>query len=89
MRWPRSVTLTPMGLPSRSLKLAMLLRALATTGFCPVTMIRSLTAASSALESVCVSDPTPMLTTTFLMRGTCITFLKVNSRINCGTISFW
>ena len=36
MRSPRSVTLAPMARPSRSLKLAMHLRALVTIGFCPV-----------------------------------------------------
>ena len=38
----------PMARPSRSLKFAMLLRALVMTGFCPVIAVKSITAASSA-----------------------------------------
>ena len=39
----------PIGMPSRSLKLAIALRALVITGFCPAIAVSSATAASSAL----------------------------------------
>ena len=39
----------PIGMPSRSLKLAMALRALVTTGFWPVIAVSSATATSSTL----------------------------------------
>jgi hypothetical protein len=59
--------------PSRSLKLAMLLRALVWIGFWPVMVVMSETAASKALE-LPIASPRPMLTTTFWIRGISITF---------------
>ena len=71
MRSPRSVTLTPMALPVRTRNWAIERRARVTTGFWPVMMARSPTAASSAL-AFCSASPRPMLTTIFVRRGTCM-----------------
>ena len=60
MRSRRSVTLAPIAMPSRSLKVAIDLRDLVTTGFWPVIAVRSATAPSTALRSLTAS-PTPML----------------------------
>ena len=49
MRWPRSVTLSPIGLPVRTLNWAIERRALVTIGFWPVIIVRSPDAASIAL----------------------------------------
>jgi len=62
----------PMGTPARSLKLAMDFLARRIAGFWPVMISRSATAASSSLM-LCSASPTPMLTTTFCIRGTCMT----------------
>ena len=66
MRSPRSVTLAPMALPSRSLKPAMDLLARVTIGFWPVMVARSRTAPSSS--EAWAAAPTPMLTTTLSSR---------------------
>ena len=42
------MTLAPIALPSRSLKLAIDFFALVTSGFCPVMIVRSVTAPSSS-----------------------------------------
>ena len=73
MRSPRSVTLAPIDMPSRSLKPAIDLRALVTRTFWPVMVWRSSTAASSTPASRTAS-PTPMFTTIFSRRGTCMGF---------------
>src|SRR5579859_251636 len=86
MRFWRSVTLVPIERPSRSLKVAMLFLALVMTGFCPAIFVRSSTAPSSAF-ALSNASPTPMLRTTFVMRGTCITFVYSNSCMSCGTTS--
>ena len=72
MRSPRSVTIAPIALPSRSLNAAIERRALVTTGFWPVIASRSRTA---ALEQRLLlgARPTPQLTTIFSRRGTSIT----------------
>ena len=75
-----------MGMPSRSLNCAIDLRALVTVGRCPVIVARSRTAPSMSLESRAAS-PTPMFTTTFTTRGTCMTLAKSNSARSAGTIS--
>ena len=72
MRSPRSVTLAPIALPSRSLKPAIDFLARVTTGFWPVIVARSRTAPSSR-EAWAVAAPTPMLSTTLESRGTCMT----------------
>ena len=50
IRSPRSVTLAPIGMPSRSLNCAIDLRALVTIGFWPVIAVRSVTAPSISLD---------------------------------------
>ena len=74
MRSPRRVTLAPIGMPARSLKVAMDLRAWVISGCWPVMARRSATAPSMALASVAAS-PTPMLTTIFSILGIWLTFL--------------
>ena len=53
MRFWRSVTLAPIGMPSRSLKVAIDLRALVITGFCPAISARS---AAAAVDLLGVGD---------------------------------
>ena len=72
MRARRSVTLTPTGMPSRSLKLAIDLRARRTFGCWPAIVASCSWAASSILVS-CLASPTPMFSVIFSMRGTSIT----------------
>ena len=72
MRAPRSVTATPMGMPSRSLKLAIDLRARRTFGFWPAIVASCSVAASSSFVSF-LASPTPMLSVIFSRRGVCIT----------------
>ena len=74
MRGPRSVTMHPIGCPSRSLKFAIDFLALRIEGFCPVIVAISATAASSILMFTSAS-PTPMFTTIFLSRGACMGFV--------------
>ena len=74
IRFCRRVTLAPIGMPARSLKVAIDLRALVITGFCPAMSARSAEAAVTFLESA-IPSPTPMLSTTLSSRGTCIGFL--------------
>ena len=62
MRSRRSVTLPPIGMPSRTLKVAIDLRARVIAGFCPAILARSASAAVTFLVSLTAS-PTPMLTT--------------------------
>ena len=69
------MTLAPIGIPSRILKVAIDLRARRIVGFCPVIVVRSLIAPSSSFASFGAS-PTPMFTTTFTGLGTCMTFVK-------------
>ncbi len=73
MRSPRSVTITPIGMPLRILKFAMDLRARVTTAFCPATSVSSCTAASSSLM-FWLASPTPMFSVIFTSRGTAIGF---------------
>ena len=74
MRAPRRVTMQPTGKPARTLKLAIEVRALVTTGFWPAIFAMSATAASSTFLSLVVS-PTPMLSVILRRRGTCMTVL--------------
>ena len=73
MRSRRSVTLQPIGMPSRSLKFATDLRARHTAGFCPLIRVSSLIAACNFFWSW-VASPTPMLSTILSSRGICIGF---------------
>ena len=74
IRSPRSVTLTPTGMPWRSLKLEMLFLALVMIGFCRAISESSLTALSMALESSLLL-PSPSFSTILVMRGTAMTLV--------------
>ena len=87
MRARRSVTLTPTGMPSRSLKAAIDLRARRTLGFWPAIVASCSMAASSTFES-CLASPTPMFSVIFSMRGACIDRAKPNRSFSAGRISF-
>src|SRR5262245_53723070 len=69
IRSRRSVTVQPTDWPSRSLKLAIDLRAFRITGFCPV-MAASSSAAFSSSFGLAVASPRPMLTTILVSLGT-------------------
>ena len=71
MRAPRRVTETPTGIPSRSLKLAIDLRARRTFGCWPV-IVASCSVAASSTGVACFASPTPMLSVILSRRGTCI-----------------
>jgi hypothetical protein len=68
------VTLTPTGMPSRSLKAAMDFFARRTFGAWPAIVASCSRAASSTFES-CLASPTPMLSVIFSTRGTSIALL--------------
>ncbi len=68
IRARRSVTETPTGIPSRTLKEAIDLRARRTFGRWPAIVASCSTAASRTLES-CFASPTPMLRVIFSSRG--------------------
>ena len=74
MRASRSVTATPTGISSRSLKLAIDLRARRTFGFWPAIVCSCSVAAWSMFVS-CFASPTPMLSVIFTSRGVCIGLL--------------
>ena len=84
MRAPRSVTLQPMGRPARILNAAIALRDLVMSGFCPVILVRSATAASITFFSATAS-PTPMFTVILVIRGTCIGFWMLSCSRSRGT----
>ena len=71
MRAPRSVTLQPIGMPSRSLKPAIDFFALVISGRWPAMIASCSTASSSAFE-FCLASPTPMLSVILLRRGSCM-----------------
>ena len=70
----RRVTFAPMGIPSRSLKLATDFLALVMMGFWPVMVPRSRTTLSSTL-ALSRASPQPQFTTILSIRGICITDL--------------
>ena len=74
MRSPRRVTFAPMGIPSRSLKLATDFLALVMMAFWPVILVRSPTTASRTLE-LSRASPQPQLTTILSILGICMTDL--------------
>ena len=74
MRSPRSVTMQPIGMFSRSLKFAIAFLDLVTTGFWPVIAVSSATAESIIL-AFWIASPRPMLSTIFSSRGTWFTFV--------------
>jgi hypothetical protein len=86
MRALRRVTLTPTGIPSRSLNAAIDLRARRTLGFWPAIVASCSVAASSTFES-CLASPTPMLRVIFSTRGACMGEPRRNRSISAGRIS--
>src|SRR5690606_3753276 len=85
MRAPRRVTFAPIGIPSRTLKPAMELRALVMTAFWPEIAARSAAATVGFFESA-VASPTPMLMTIFSSLGIIISFAKENSSFSAPRI---
>ena len=83
MRSPRSVTRAPIGIPSRSLKPAIDLRALRTWARWPAIVVSSSIALSSAFVSTFAS-PTPMLSVIFVILGTRMIELKPSSSLSFG-----
>src|SRR3954462_7084636 len=81
MRSPRSVTLVPMGIPSRSLKPAIDLRARRSWARCPAMIVNSSIAASRALDSVFAS-PTPIFSVILSIFGTSMTVLLPSSSLS-------
>src|SRR6202048_2272527 len=77
----RSVTLAPIGWFSRSLKVAIATREKVTIGFWPAISARSAAASSAFLRSLTAS-PTPMLSTTFSRRGTCMTLAYADCSVS-------
>ena len=71
IRSPRSVTRAPIGIPSRILNWATDFFARRTCARWPAMIESSSIAASSTLASV-LASPTPMLSVTFVIRGTCM-----------------
>ena len=67
------MTLTPTGIPWRTLKAAIDFVARLVTGRWPVMRASSSVATSMSL-TFCVASPRPMFTTTFSIFGTAITF---------------
>src|SRR5262245_49953988 len=85
MRSRRRVTLAPIVMPSRSLKLAIDLRDLVSSGFWPEMAARSARAERIFLESATAS-PTPMLITTLSSAGTCMPFVYLNCSVSLERI---
>ncbi len=83
MRAPRSVTFTPIGMPSRSPKFEIDLRARVTTGLWPVISASSATTESSSFAFFGAS-PSPTFTTTFSILGTRSTLSRPNSSMSFG-----
>ena len=75
------MTRAPIGMPSRSLKLAIDFRALRTCARWPAIIVSSSIAPSSAFVSVFAS-PTPMLSVIFETRGTRMTDSKPSSSLS-------
>ena len=71
MRARRSVTETPTGIPSRTLKEAIDLRARRTLGCWPA-IVASCSCAASSILAFCLASPSPMLSVIFCRRGACI-----------------
>ena len=81
------VTITPIGIPWRSLKLAIDFLAFVITGFWPAIEVSSVTAVSSTF-AFAIASPMPMLRTILSRRGTAIGFSIPNSFASDGAISF-
>ena len=81
IRSPRSVTRAPIGIPSRSLKPAIDLRARRTCARWPAIVVSSSIALSSAFAST-LASPTPMFSVIFVIRGTRMSELKPSSSLS-------
>ena len=79
---PRSVTLAPIGMPSRTLKEATDFLARVTTAFCPAIRESSSWADLAFLESRTASAPHPMLSTILLSRGICMSLAYPNCSLS-------
>ena len=71
MRARRSVTATPTGMPSRTLKLATDFFARRTLGAWPA-IVASCSVAASSIWVFCLASPTPMFSVIFSSVGTAI-----------------
>jgi hypothetical protein len=80
--------LSPIELPVRTRNWAIERLAFVTTGFWPVMVVRSPTAASIALAFVRAS-PRPTFTTIFARRGTWFGLTYENCFTRAGTTSVW
>ena len=83
---PRSVTRHPIGIPARSLKVAIDFFAFVMTARCPAILVSSSAAASTSL-TFDIASPIPMFRTTFSIFGTAMGFSIPNSLVRTGTIS--
>src|SRR5688572_13053064 len=84
---PRSVTRTPIGMFSRSLKFEIAFFDLVDTAFWPVIVLISSSAASISFLSV-TATPIPLLMQIFSIFGTCMIDVYSNFCLSAGTISF-
>src|SRR5664279_2020076 len=87
IRSPRSVTRQPIGMPARSLNVAMDFLARVTTARWPAIFVSSSAAVSTSFAFV-MASPIPMLRTTFSTLGTAIGLSIPNSFLRTGTTSF-
>ena len=87
IRRRRKVTEDPTGMPSRSRKFEIDLRALVTTAFCPVIMASSSVTDWINLRSR-LPSPMPTLTTTLSTRGIWWGLAKPNCSISAGRATF-
>src|SRR5271169_2315229 len=87
IRSPRNVTRQPIGIPARSLNVAMDFFARVTTARWPAIFVSSSAAASASFAFV-MASPIPMLRTTFSSLGTAIRFSIPNSFLRTGMTSF-
>ena len=86
IRSPRSVTRQPIGMPSRSLKVAIDLRARVMTARWPAIFVSS-SAAASTIFTFWIASPTPMFRTILSIFGTAIGLSIPNSFFRTGTTS--
>src|ERR1039457_5136711 len=87
IRSPRNVTRQPIGIPARSLNVAMDFFARVTTARWPAIFVSSSAAASASFAFV-MASPIPMLRTTFSSFGTAIGLSIPNSFLRTGMTSF-
>jgi hypothetical protein len=80
------VTIAPIGRFFRSLNCEIDFFDRVIDAFCPV-ILASSSAPVSTIFAFCVPSPRPMLTTTFMILGTAMTFAYPNSLRSAGTTS--